>query len=424
MTSTTIDRHACATAKHPPQETPIICEQCGEAVEYGDVVEAGASVFCSTDCAIDYGYRQCDHCGNWHDEDDGIWIDGTCESFCGENCANAAGYTQCYDCGEWASDNNIYMNRAGDYVCSTCLEDNYAYCHECGEYEHTDYYNFAAEMCDSCAEDGHCHRELKQYGYRPDIRLYGNAQDGPFMGVELETDSDYDTDRAEYVDALSNLDMYPRFWMTEDGSLDNGVEVTTHPMTLTEHINSELWENVRDVALANGYTSHNNGNCGLHIHVNRSYFGADRASQELGGYKLGMLVSRFEQELSMFSRRTDNGWCAYGIHRRFVSNGDCSHLSMRQKAAYMCDMSAHSQCVNYQHSATFELRIFRGTLKLTTLYASLAFAQGLTAVAKHRAAHWCECVDWSTLIDEVIAHVNEATAKTCLVSYLDSKRLR
>lgn len=64
-----------------------------------------------------------------------------------------------------------------------------------------------------------------------------------FMGVELEIDKgDNVRECASALKTLSEREDY--FYLKSDGSLDNGIEIVTHPCSLEYHENSFPWKEV------------------------------------------------------------------------------------------------------------------------------------------------------------------------------------
>ncbi len=454
------------------QTNVTFCDNCGNPVEGEAGIHVDEQHFCSSDCASANDYVRCDQCGLHYDalSEEAVRLADT--QFCSSTCAEQAGAARCPQCGELFLTNDtrhVVVYRDGSHddrtlfcseecanaahvytceccgirflnltrhtptgrVCASCAFDDCDYCDECGRYFTLDHdWNDDEGCCSQCASEDRGDRFLHSYGFCPPIDFYGDTSGGkiPYLGVELETDITGERDseslrtRQSYCHALHHLECNGRFWMTQDSSLACGVEVTSMPMTLDEHINSGLWDGVRAKAIEHGFSSHDNGRCGLHIHINRDYFGKSEARQNAGGYNLAMLVSRFEKQLTQFSRRRNNNWCEYGIHKEYISktNSAIQNMSMFQKSSRMCEETRHehSQCVNFQHSATFELRIFRGTLRLSTLYASLAMTQGLACAAKHHSQVWCENIDWYTLMNDIATNTENVVAKTAFIEYL------
>ena len=226
---------------------------------------------------------------------------------------------------------------------------------------------------------------------------------------------------------MSDLVQLPQadaFWLTQDGSLNNGVEVTSMPCTLDYHVSSGLWEAVRDTATAHGYRSHDTSTCGLHIHINRAFFGKSGFVQDAAAYKLTRLMQRFERQLTTFARRRDNHWCAYGTTTDYTKT-PAKNNSLLSKAADLksCHRYTHNKALNLQHSQTFEFRIFKGTLRIETLYASLALVNGLAHVVKAHGETWCEHVTWYDLMAAAVDANDNETARNCLTAYLTDKGL-
>ena len=80
------------------------------------------------------------------------------------------------------------------------------------------------------------------------------------------------------------------------------------------------WQALTKKALSLGYRSHKSGTCGLHCHVNRTFFGVTYAKQEENIAKVLFLVEKYWEELLRFSRRTQgqmDHWAArYGFQAK------------------------------------------------------------------------------------------------------------
>ena len=410
-----------------------LCDHCGEWIAPGDAdaVHVGNNVFCNYECAHEAGFEQCENCGEWVDADYAAMprtLSGDIIGvYCSDDCASSAGFTQCDDCGEWVSNDEATTTHDGRDICEDCYDCHYHYCENCGEVYHDDEGGYCGDYfyCTDCMPEDESN-ELHEYGYTPFLTFFGENPSGelPYFGVELETDtSEYDV-RAAYVSDLVQLPKAEAFWLTQDGSLNNGVEVTSMPCTLDYHVSSGLWEAVRDTATAHGYRSHDTSTCGLHIHVNRAFFGKSALVQDAAAYKLTRLMQRFERQLTTFARRIDNHWCAYGTTTDYAK-APAKNDSLLSKAADLKYYHAHThaKALNLQHSQTFEFRIFKGTLRVETLYASLALINGLAHIVKAHGETWCEHVTWYDLMAAVVDANDNETARNCLTAYLTNKGL-
>lgn len=405
--------------------------------------------FCSTDCISEYGYYTCEYCGDWVHEDDALYA---CDYYyCDDSCAERNGLVLCDRCEEWHSEDDtrtVYNGGDAELWCSGCVDYAARWCDSCEEYHHEDDVCYDDEsgmdLCDDCRDNGRRRHadELHEYGWQP-YRLEFYSLDGydrfakkqpRFYGVELETDGG--SDRDAYVSRLAETEGFSEhFWMTRDSSLCDGVEITGHPMTLSYHMSlAPLYCEISKAAREFGFKSHDGGRCGLHIHVNRNSFGRDKRLQDVAAYKMMRLLQRFERAFTIFTRRTENSWCSYTTSYRGdyklddtpkASRNGKSEDGVLQAANKMeCDEKSHSQCINFEHSNTFEFRIFRGTLKWSTYFASLALVDGLCETAMRHGSTWVEGVTWYDLVDEVVANVSDDTARMCLVNYLSERGLR
>lgn len=69
-------------------------------------------------------------------------------------------------------------------------------------------------------------------------------------------------------------------YIKHDGFLSDGLEVVTHPMSLTHYLHRMPWEQLRREALSRGYVSHQATTCGLHVHISRRAFGETEGKQD------------------------------------------------------------------------------------------------------------------------------------------------
>ena len=152
------------------------------------------------------------------------------------------------------------------------------------------------------------------------------------------------------------------YLLQHDGSIDDGFEIVSHPMTLDYHTDIMNWKEVFDTALSLDYRSHQTSTCGLHIHVNRSAFGKDICEQEETVARIVYFVEQHWNELLKFSRRTEasmNRWAArYGI----AQNTKDTYRNAKDRCP------GRYAAVNLENETTVEFRIFRGTLRYTTFF--------------------------------------------------------
>ena len=71
----------------------------------------------------------------------------------------------------------------------------------------------------------------------------------------------------------------------QGGSLEDGLEIVTHPMSLDYQRTHMPWEALCRKAISLGYLSHRAGTCGLHVHVSRDAFGQTERWASRYGYR-------------------------------------------------------------------------------------------------------------------------------------------
>lgn len=407
------------------------CEECG-CWEYGYEHRVGTQYYCSDECLESAGLEVCSECGSAF-RASGPEFANRYRTYCSEDCAVRSGdFERCDRCGDVHGIDDMRTVRDGgddEYWCEYCTDDYSQWCEQCDTRVSDDSFNFDADCCNEC-----CSRNLHEYGWTPLLEFHGDTgkNSWPYLGVELETDSSYKaSSRSEYVNSLASMQHFDRVWLTRDSSLNEGVEVTSHPMTLAEHVSCGVWSEVRNAAVRNGFVSHNAGTCGLHVHVNRDFFGKSEMVRNVGGHKMLRLAQRFERQLMIFTRRESARWCSYETEGDYslkpvkvsVGTGREGKSLLEKAADSSREERAHSQCVNFEHCKTFEIRIFRGTLRLETLYASLALAQEMARAAKLHGESWIERCTWYEFAQWAIADCEDEEAKHALESYMQSKGL-
>ena len=268
----------------------------------------------------------------------------------------------CHVCGErvWTDDN---AGNSDTPLCEHCYDRYYINCVRCGELLHNDeaYYDRndpdeEEPLCHACYARTAGDQPIQDYCYKPEPVFYG---DGPrFFGVELEIDgAGEDHDSAYEVMQIANSNGPENLYCKHDGSLDDGFEMVTHPMTLDYHLKEMPWKKILYCAVDLGYTSHQAGTCGLHVHVNRNAFGETEAEQDAVIARILFFFEKNWEELLKFSRRTQrqlDDWAArYGYKDQPEELLD--HAKKGNAGRYTS--------VNLTNADTIEFRIFRGTLK-------------------------------------------------------------
>lgn len=322
----------------------------------------------------------------------------------------------CERCGEriWLDDN------AGNneiVLCDDCYDDHYTRCAHCGcllsqsdAYYEDDDEDSETPYCADCYSRYADEHAIHSYGYKPVPIFYG---EGPrYFGIELEVDDGGKlSSNAIRILNIANREQSLAYIKT-DGSLDDGLEIVTHPMSRTFHEQQMPWEEILCACIDMGYLSHRAGTCGLHLHVNRTSFGETEEQQDVCISRVMYFVERFWQELLRFSRRTERQvqrWAArYGYKDKPMDILD------HAKKGY----SNRYSCVNITNLDTIEFRIFRGTLKYNTLIATLQMVDKICEVAICLSDEELAALSWPEFVSGIDSDKN-----TALITYLKERRL-
>lgn len=302
----------------------------------------------------------------------------------------------CAYCGEYVSaDYATYVHSNDTYICNQCRDDNgYSRCHECDEWLHPDDVNWvgADAYCDHCYENLDSDDLIKDYHYHKGTwRKFfatGESSHEHTFGFELETqrcENVYGT--ASQVDAWSQ-NHGDVLVMEHDGSLIDGVEIISNPMSYRYWLGIEedfksLLENLSDVG-----TRAWDGGCetGFHIHLSREFF---KNTQHLGAFMAFIALNyRRVEELS---GRDSNGYCCgpdeWSYRRRQVLDRLKKEGALMRPMLYEQLANAYQEqrydSINLYNDTTVELRMFRASLKYERLNSYIRFALQAVAFAEH-----------------------------------------
>ena len=351
----------------------------------------------------------CDFCGCSLSEDEMHYFDD--RSMC-EECYNER-TTVCTHCHNviWTDDDE---GEEDFPLCQHCRDYYYTTCEDCGRLINLDdamYFDDDSDYpyCQSCYER-HEKRYIHDYSYKPEPIFYGDTN--RYFGVELEIDNGGENDdNAKILFDIANREN-PHIYIKHDGSIDEGMELVSHPMDLNYHLNSMPWSDVMEKAISMGYRSHKTNTCGLHVHVNRSAFGDDVEIQEDRISRVLFFVERFWQELLTFSRRTESQikrWAArYGVKN--TPKEVLNHAKSNYAGRYTC--------INLTNYFTIEFRIFRGTLRYSTFIATLQLVNEICNVAVFMSDEELTNLSWP----EFVASIDSKNSPE-LITYLKERRL-
>ena len=347
----------------------------------------------------------CTSCGNNFYREQLSPFDG--ELLCPACLSNQTVYCSCCDRRIWTDDN---VGTDAQPLCQDCFDDHFERCTTCNALirRGDTYYRGDTPYCAECYQSVGCGDEIMSYYFKPTPIFYGEGK--RFFGVELEIDgAGEDNDNAAEILHIANVER-PLVYCKHDGSLDDGFEIVTHPMTLDFHLHNMPWEQIVEEAKKLGYTSHQAGTCGLHVHVNRNAFGETEVQQDAVIARILYFVEKNWEELLKFSRRTQSQldqWAArYGY-----KDQPKELLDHAKKSAH----AGRYTSVNLTNKNTIEFRIFRGTLKHNTLIATLQLLDRICDVALFMSDEQVKAMSWTTFVS--------GCTQPELVQYLKERRL-
>jgi len=299
----------------------------------------------------------------------------------------------CDDCGEPEFSDETRRTYTDDVVCRECISNNYCWSeyYDCYISEDSSRWALDENGCEVLIHendfDFRWNEEADQYTHReyeyepPEPEIIGNyhsskslarmrhddwtKQHKRFFGVELEVEVKSDGySRGDVAQRIHNLvndgEFHKNIFIERDGSLSNGFEMITHPMSLPAH--RELWSFLQDKEAIKGLRSHNTTTCGLHVHVSRN---------GLSSLQIAKIVTFVnspcnEQIIRAVARRYADGYCK--IKSKGI--GESAKSNDRYEA------------VNITPGKTIEFRIFKGSLKYESVVSAIEFSHALTEFCK------------------------------------------
>lgn len=221
-----------------------------------------------------------------------------------------------------------------------------------------------------------------------------NDDSNRYFGIELETELRSMSDAPVYTTRLHDLmnendEEFETIKFERDGSLNNGVEIITQPMSMEYLLeNKDKFRQMLELIDEMRATSHDNGRCGMHVHVSKSEINDDVHS------KLWLIFECFHKELTIFSRRSNMNWCNFmceSLRRNHVNYIDKDYVDHNKPRS-----NDHHSAINNGNSATTEVRIFRGTTNFQTFMANIQLVDNLVSIAREENING---ITWETIIN-------------------------
>lgn len=342
-------------------------------------VEVEAHSDCVSHCSVcDRNLLQIGRTANFR------MIDGTshCPS-CSDTALEGGDYTDCEHCNEWFhTDDMEWSNERERNLCENCYRRPVT-CNDC-ECRYTE------------GESHECYREegdtIYSYSYKPKAKFFGQGK--YHLGFELEVEeSDGNGEERNYCAGLIEMKLGERVYMKYDGSLDDGFEVVTHPHTLEEYTTNFDWSFLNTLVTQN-FVSWNNSNCGFHVHISRTAFDSPTGYQSEVSHKMRFTKFIYDNQYQVerIAGRKSNDFATFSDKGAILN-----------KVLHHDQRNGRYEVVNVYNEHTYEIRIFKGSLRKARLLSNLEFVhavceytRNMKVVAKHTPFAWSRFIKYVT----------------------------
>ena len=248
----------------------------------------------------------------------------------------------------------------GNY-CPSCydhiLDNNIIKVCSCGRaYHHTVSATGTCPICNRRMLSG-----IQSYSFRPEPLFHTvrgvkkKPPAGLVEGIEVELEVPRSEEPSSIADAVRVAAPETFLYAKGDGSIEHGFELVSHPATLKFH--QKVWKNVCKAMKANGCRE--GSSCGIHIHVNKSFF-PDESHRLL----LGLFFALNEKEIVKIARRSASRWAKF------------KKIKPLDLTAVLKDTERY-EAINWGNSATIEFRIFATAIDDKIICADLEFVHAV-----------------------------------------------
>lgn len=321
----------------------------------------------------------------------------------------------CGDCGSWEYFTKLGTVWGGNPICRRCQSNRYAWSDYYAQWIHGDDFRRALDrngdsITIHCNDEDFTYNEDRDEWHHLDYTpppppILGNYHSSKssqypivddwsqsrnrWFGVELEVEiHNHLADRrqkAEQIHAVINGGERGKFAFFEaDGSLSNGFEIVTQPMSLPMH--QQFWNWLSNKDLTQHLRSHNTGTCGLHVHTNKDD-----------------LTKLVQAKIVTFVNDPTNKDLITAVARRYAE-GYCK-IKNKDLANALATTDRY-EAVNVTGRRTIEFRIFKGSLKYESVLAAIEFVNALVRFAKDDPHTTADALK----IDNFIEYINNQAA--------------
>lgn len=306
---------------------------------------------------------------------------------------------------------NIYdMPYATNFgrICENCSNEHFFVCDRCNNrYSNDDYETDG--LCQRCAN--HVNNVIHDCGYFPRTAIEKYLEGAGkmawentlFQGVELEVEvneyADTSTHANRFKEYLEKEGMGDFLYFKEDGSLENGYEIVSKPLTpLARHARMN-WYKALEWLKKNKTKAWRTDTCGLHIHVSLA------ALSKSDVLKLKLFFANFRGAIQRIAGRKGNQYCEY----ENFSLGDY-FSGMRKRYAEASESRYVAVNLN-RDKGTVEFRVFKATLNYGRFLGCLQFTEAVCEFVKEHSAIRISRLDGWNTFKEWVLHSKKARWK-------------
>lgn len=248
-------------------------------------------------------------------------------------------------------------------ICSDCARHYYNFCVECDLF-----YPKAEKYCRKC-QDRIYDNIINSYSTKPIPIFFGDTYNVNFtnryFGLEWEISNV--SPLLAYM-LLKKSYTEKKCFSKKDGSIENGVEIVTNPMT--KDYLFKFLDSCREFASCLKSTERPTYNAGIHIHVNRASISSHTITKL--NYLLNSSCTPYEAKILYYisgRNRTTN--CDTTFHRYTEIGHGISHSTTNKYIA-----------LNLLHNDTLEFRLFKSTINIDTIKMYINFVSDMIRYAE------------------------------------------
>ena len=238
--------------------------------------------------------------------------------------------------------------------------------------------------------DGYVIRErycthVNGYFYKPTPIFFkdNNEDTQKFFGIELEVMDGGESSRNASRVCHSHEELYAK----HDGSLDDGMELVSHPCTVSWHL-THLWDDVLSKLHMLHYHARNGS--GIHVHVSKKYWenngGLCRITNLITFCDINREALRLyaNRERGMFDHWA-HGYMSPSNTKKVVANTLANFGDTEEAMSDLYDryssVTEHYSVVNLSNESTVEIRAFASTLDINRMHSIVQFVDVLTELS-------------------------------------------